>query len=93
MNKIDVIIEALELARNEIHDPTLWTDKVDQALATARELKDESGQSEAVHLASFSLIEGSLNWSYAGKDLPSAENQVDAENKFKEALRLIGDKE
>ena len=39
MNKIDLIIDALELARNEIHDPTLWTDKVDEALAAARELK------------------------------------------------------
>ena len=39
MNKIDLIIYALELARNEIHDPTLWTDKVDKALAAARELK------------------------------------------------------
>jgi hypothetical protein len=40
MNKIDLIIDALELARNEIHDPTLWTDKVDQALAAARELRE-----------------------------------------------------
>jgi hypothetical protein len=39
MNKIDLIIDALELARNEIHDPTLWTDKVDEALAAAHELK------------------------------------------------------
>jgi len=41
MNKIDLIIDALELARNEIHDPTLWTDKVDKALAAARELQAE----------------------------------------------------
>jgi hypothetical protein len=40
MNKIDLIIDALELARNEIHDPTLWTDKVDEALAAARELRE-----------------------------------------------------
>jgi len=40
MNKIDLIIDALELARNEIHDPTLWTDKVDKALAAARELRE-----------------------------------------------------
>jgi len=39
MNKIDLIIDALELARNEIHDPTLWTDKVDEALTAARELQ------------------------------------------------------
>jgi len=39
MNKIDLIIDALESARNEIHDPTLWTDKVDKALAAARELQ------------------------------------------------------
>jgi len=39
MNRLDLIIDALELARNEIHDPTLWTDKVDEALAAARELK------------------------------------------------------
>ena len=39
MNKIDLIIDALDLARNEIHDPTLWTDKVDEALAAARELR------------------------------------------------------
>ena len=39
MKRIDLIIDALELARNEIHDPTLWTDKVDKALASARELK------------------------------------------------------
>jgi hypothetical protein len=39
MSKIDLIIDALELARNEIHDPTLWTDKVDEALAAARELR------------------------------------------------------
>jgi hypothetical protein len=39
MNKFDTIIDALELARNEIHDPTLWTDKVDEALAAARKLK------------------------------------------------------
>jgi hypothetical protein len=39
MNRLDTIIDALELARNEIHDPTLWTDKVDKALAAARELK------------------------------------------------------
>lgn len=41
MNKIDLIIEALELARNEIHDPTLWTDKVDSALDAAYELRDD----------------------------------------------------
>ena len=41
MNKIDIIIDALERASNEIHDPTLWTDKVDQALAAARELQAE----------------------------------------------------
>lgn len=29
---------------------------------------------------------------YEYRFMPSAENQVDAENKFKEALRLIGDK-
>jgi len=40
MNKFDTIIDALELARNEIHDPTLWTDKVDEALAAARELRE-----------------------------------------------------
>ena len=40
MNKIDLIIDALELARNEIHDPTLWTDKVDKTLAAARELRE-----------------------------------------------------
>jgi hypothetical protein len=40
MEKIDLIIDALELARNEIHDPTLWTDKVDEALAAARELRE-----------------------------------------------------
>jgi len=39
MNKINLIIDALESARNEIHDPTLWTDKVDKALAAARRLK------------------------------------------------------
>ena len=39
MNKINLIIDALESARNEIHDPTLWTDKVDKALASARELQ------------------------------------------------------
>jgi len=40
MNKIDLIIDALELARNEIHDPTFWADKVDEALAAARELRE-----------------------------------------------------
>jgi hypothetical protein len=39
MDRLDTIIDALECARNEIHDPTLWTDKVDEALAAARELK------------------------------------------------------
>jgi hypothetical protein len=44
MNNIDLIIDALELARNEIHDPTLWTNKVDKALAAASELKAELAQ-------------------------------------------------
>jgi hypothetical protein len=39
MQRIDLIIDALQLARNEIHDPTLWTDKADEALAAARELR------------------------------------------------------
>lgn len=39
MNRLDLIIDALELTRNEIHDPTLWTDKVEEAIAAARELQ------------------------------------------------------
>lgn len=44
MDKIDLIIDALECARNEIHDPTLWTDKVDKALAAARELREVNAE-------------------------------------------------
>jgi hypothetical protein len=39
MNKIDLIIDALELAIKETQHPSLCIDKFDEALAAARELK------------------------------------------------------
>jgi hypothetical protein len=40
MNKIDLIIDALELARMETQHPSLCIDKFDEALAAARELRE-----------------------------------------------------
>lgn len=39
MDKIDLIIDALELAARETQHPSLCIDKFDEALAAARELK------------------------------------------------------
>ena len=39
MNKIDTIIDALELAIRETQHPSLCIDKFDEALAAARELR------------------------------------------------------
>jgi hypothetical protein len=39
MSKIDLIIDALELAIRETQHPSLCIDKFDEALAAARELK------------------------------------------------------
>jgi hypothetical protein len=40
MNKIDLIIDALELAIKETQHPSLCIDKFDEALAAARELRE-----------------------------------------------------
>ena len=40
MNKINLIIDALELAIRETQHPSLCIDKFDEALAAARELRE-----------------------------------------------------